>query len=120
MFRVSHTAPTSIFGSNATNAAGAGATRLRGSPATRCLVGAEHPRHRRLHQLPRLRNLGCLPERELPQRSVPVAVLFAGALGRFTARDVRAEARVVAGVAPVFTGTAHPAEIGRASCRERV
>src|SRR5688572_27326338 len=47
----------------------------------------------------RLRNLGSVPEPELHLRSISLTVLRARAVRRLAARVVRAQARMVAGVA---------------------
>src|SRR5688500_15166361 len=53
--------------------------------------------------------MGGLSERALHLRALPVSVLFAGAVGRLTARGIRPQACVVAGVAALLAGTADPA-----------
>src|SRR5262245_41539095 len=72
------------------------------------MVAAEPPGPDRLHQFSGVRNLGRVSERQLREWSLPVSVLFTGDLGRLTARDLRTKARVVAGMAAVFTGIADP------------
>src|SRR5215471_11166239 len=54
-------------------------------------------------------DVGGVSERALLLRAVSVAVLLSRDLGRFTARVVRAQAGLVSGNPPVFSGAAHPA-----------
>ena len=60
----------------------------------------------RLHVVHRLRHVGGISERALRVRSVSLAVLCTGPVGRLRARVVWPAARVVAGAAAVFTGAA--------------
>src|SRR6185437_3300173 len=67
---------------------------------------------RRLHdprRIRRLRDLGGIPERSLHLRAVPLALLFAGAVGRSADGVVRRQAGMVARAAALFTGPDHPA-----------
>src|SRR5262245_13555898 len=99
----------------ASRGAGNGCSELgastEGAPddASRRVVGSAAVDLPRAVVLPRLRHLGGLPERALHVRQLSVAVLLAGDLGRLAARVLRAQARVVPGLAAVLAGALDPA-----------
>src|SRR5688572_32252052 len=72
------------------------------------MVGAAGGRLRCLVGIPRLRHLGCLSERPLRIRSLPLAVLFAAAARRLAACLVRSAAGRVAVVRAVLAGAPDP------------
>src|SRR5579872_5618180 len=73
------------------------------------LVGTADGRGHRAGIVHRVRHVGRLSERPLYIRPVSLAVLFAGDLRQFAARDLRSEAWMVAGLASVLARTHHPA-----------
>src|SRR5215210_6047579 len=72
------------------------------------MVGAAGRHLHDSRRLRRLRDLGSLSEPELLVRPLPVAVLRSRAVREFAARLVRPEAGMVARLAPIFAGAAHP------------
>src|SRR6185503_8632573 len=80
--------------------------------AARCVVDRARADVHGARELRRLRDLGRLPERALPLRGLPLAVLLPRDLRRLAARVARPEARAVAGVASVLAGPDHPSVPG--------
>src|SRR5437773_6101824 len=75
-------------------------------PAAGRVVGATASRFSWSRHFHRLLDVGGVSGSSLLFRTIPLAILLAGALGLLTARPLRAETRLVAGVAAVLTGAA--------------
>src|SRR5690348_5491332 len=80
-------------------------TRFRRDHAPRRVVGSAPRRFYTAHGFHRLRHVGGFSERELLVRVVSVALLLTGAVRRVSARVIRSEAGVVAGLADLLAST---------------
>src|SRR5690242_7688278 len=93
----------------------AAATPFWPDAAPRCVVGAASGRLRAPVRVHRLHNVGSPARKELLLRAVSFALLFAGAIRRFSSRVVRRKAGLVARVDDLVAGAADSSLSGAVS-----